>query len=124
MFEKRDINFGRQGGVKFPKMCVTTYYVSMAFDCVRGVKAFIYRFSVFLAPVKQSVSQSQPPRADYKVEVVCGESQRGVAVCASCFSVFYPGSTAASGLACYQNTKHQWKPESVVGRLLKAFHWS
>lgn len=99
MFEMRGINFDKQGGEKFPKC--------MSLLCL-GLHTFIHQFRVFLAPVEQSVSSSEPPRADYKVEVVCGESL------SVCFMPLCPLSGVRGSLWFGPLTEHQASVETSL----------
>lgn len=74
--------------------------------------------------LSQSVSQSELPQADYKVEVVCGESQRGVAVCMLHASLSFNRGPWQSLVWPAIGTPSLSGNQSVVGRSLKAFHWS
>lgn len=71
VFEKRGINFEKQGGVKLPS-CNATYYLSV--DCVGVLHTFIDLFRVILVVVVQPVGPSslgQTARLRWFVVAVC-----------------------------------------------------
>lgn len=95
---------------------VATYYLSMVVDCVGGY-IFISIQGIF-SP-SRAVSQSQQPWADYKVEVVCGESRRGVAGC----MLIHPLSRVHGSLWFGLLSEHQASVETRVwcGPLVQGF---
>lgn len=98
------------------RLYATTSDLSGLVDCVGSFKCFCMNSVYFYPQSVQIVGVSRLKQTKGSMWFAINPKKRSFCLSSSCLSVLYTGSVAVFGLACSQNTKPRWKPESGAGR--------
>lgn len=98
------------------RLYATTSDMSGLVDCVGSFKCFCMNSVYFYPQSVQILGVSRFKQTKGSRWFTINPKKRSFCLSSSCLSVLYTGSVAVFGLACSQNTKPRWKPESGAGR--------